>query len=175
MYPVDDLDQVVELTEFPQMDPPGPLPLVLADEGRLALVYGLADHWVRAHLEAEKGDEFSLIVEFHGPCCHMFGWPNEEVLKGHPLGKRGLTWYAVHEVQNSSWVRQLERMNSVHTRHNPDHFKGLKHYIFVFHDSTLEVVAKGYEYYVVPANERGLPLTYTLQVAKEFARKSSRS
>jgi hypothetical protein len=75
----------------------------------------------------------------------MFGPPNDEAFAGHPLSVRGLTPYGVFEVKNSSWVRRLERMNSVHPRHKPERFARLKHFIFTFHDTTFECIAEGFE------------------------------
>jgi hypothetical protein len=65
-------------------------------------------------------------------------------LRGHPLASRGLQAYSAFEVRNSSWIRQLERMNSVHPQHNPARYSMLHHYVFAFHDSTFECVARDF-------------------------------
>jgi hypothetical protein len=44
----------------------------------------------------------------------MMGAPNEEAIAGHPLSDRGVEAFAAFEVKNSSWIRNLELMNSVH-------------------------------------------------------------
>jgi hypothetical protein len=36
-------------------------------------------------------------------------------------------------------------MNSVHPYHDPKQFEELNHYVFTFHDSTFECVARGLE------------------------------
>jgi hypothetical protein len=70
-----------------------------------------------------------------------FGLPNDEALGGHPLAERGLEFYSVHEIAHSSLIETLERRNSVHPNHDREKFLlGTKHYIFTFHDSTLECV-----------------------------------
>ena len=74
----------------------------------------------------------------------MFGAPNDEAFAGHPLASRGLHPYGAFEVRSSSWIRQLERMNSVHPFHKPERFQRLKHFVFAFHDSTFECVAESY-------------------------------
>jgi hypothetical protein len=52
-----------------------------------------------------------------------------------------LRHYSSHEVLGSSLVRELERRNSVHPRHDPDlYLKGMRHYVVTFQDSTLECV-----------------------------------
>ena len=85
----------------------------------------------------------------------MFGPPNDETFSGHPLADRGLHPYAVFEVRDSSWIRKLERMNSVHHRHNRERFlEGLRHFVFAFHDSTFECVAHGFEVEVFRGSSR---------------------
>jgi len=49
----------------------------------------------------------------------------------------------VREVEHSSWIRALERMNAVHPYHRTEHFLKYRHFIFAFHDSTVECVAEG--------------------------------
>jgi hypothetical protein len=48
-------------------------------------------------------------------------------------------------VEQSSLVRRLERMNSVHEYHDPKRFWALTHYIFTFKDSTFECVASSFD------------------------------
>src|SRR5438132_11281953 len=74
---------------------------------------------------------------------------SDETLSGHPLAGRGLRTYAIHEVLSSSWVRQLETMNSVHLRHNTKMYDDLKHYVFAFHDSTFEWITRGFDRTIV--------------------------
>ena len=76
--------------------------------------------------------------------AHMFGPPNDEAFEGHPLSQRGLRPYAVFEVQASSWLASLERMNSVHPYHSAERFAKYKHFIFAFHDTTFECIAEGF-------------------------------
>src|SRR5260370_31235264 len=98
---------------------------------------------------ADPSETKWAIVQFHRPRAHMFGPPGDETLSGHPLAGRGLRTYAIHEVLSSSWVRQLEKMNSVHPRHNPKMYDDLKHYVFAFHDSTFECIARGFDATIV--------------------------
>lgn len=67
-----------------------------------------------------------------------FGYPNEEALEGHRLYRRGLRRYSGFEVCNSSWIDAMEKQNQVHHLHNKQLYSGLRHFIFTFHDSTLE-------------------------------------
>jgi len=84
------------------------------------------------------------LVEFTGYSTYMFGAPNDEAFHGHPLAARGLHPYGAFQIENSSWIRQLEKMNSIHPYHKPERFERLRHYVFSFHDSTFECVANGF-------------------------------
>jgi hypothetical protein len=122
-------DVVEVLADWPQPEPAFPDPQLRATDGRLALTYATAANTFAA-------------VRF--PMCHQvkFGAPNDEALEGHPLRARGLDYYAVHSVKNSSWLTALERMNSVHARHGATEYIANKvHFVFTFHDSTLECIA----------------------------------
>jgi hypothetical protein len=74
----------------------------------------------------------------------MFGPPNDEAFSGHPLASRGLSPWIVQEVVCSSWIRGLERMNSVHPYHRREAFSAFRHFVFAFHDSTFECVAEDF-------------------------------
>ena len=115
----------------------------------------LAD-WPQPAVVAELrayADESSLLIRYRGasegsvvarfPLCHYmaFGAPNDKALGGHPLANRGLKFYSVHEVVNSTLLQMLERRNSVHPRHDRESYlRGKRHYVFTFQDSTLECV-----------------------------------
>jgi len=150
MYQVDDRDRVVELDETPQSAVGAPLPVVLSDEHTLLLAYiveASTPVWDGTSVRIVGPDTFDerlALVEFSRYHSFMFGSPNDEAFAGHPLASRGLHPYAAFEVQNSSWVRQLEQMNSVHPSHRAERFQRLKHFVFAFHDSTFECIAEGY-------------------------------
>lgn len=130
MYSVDSQDRVIELNDVPQSDIGAPQPLVLSDSSVTLLAY------------AVRNEEVAL-VEFRSCQSFMFGAPNDEAFSGHPLADRGLRPYGAFEIENSSWIRQLEKMNSVHPHHQGGWLLTLKHFIFAFHDSTFECVASG--------------------------------
>jgi hypothetical protein len=62
----------------------------------------------------------------------------------------------VYEVKQPSWRDELERANSKHPKHVPGlFFDHLRHIIFSFRDTTLEVMARTFELEVhncTPAN-----------------------
>jgi len=151
MYDVDAEDSVVLLEELPQPDPGAPMPALVAAENRveLAFITRRAD---------PTNEEFIAIANFVLPYAHMFGPPNDEAFVGHPLANRGLEPYGCYRIENSSWIRRLERMNAVHPYHRAEAFASLTHYVFAFHDSTFECVASEVEVTLHPA-DRPLPLT----------------
>jgi hypothetical protein len=134
MYVVDGSDKVVGLPDLPQSSVGAPNPVVLAGEHHLTVAY-LVQH--------SDGDV--AVVRFTRPCASMFGPPNDEAFSGHPLARRGLEPYGAFEIVDSSWIRGLERMNSVHPRHRPERFSEYRHFILSFHDRTFECIAAGYE------------------------------
>lgn len=148
MYEVDDRDQVVELVDVPQSSVGAPLPVVVADEGIVQLAYLAQDSdpdWDGTSIRSvdQRSDEPVVLITFQRTRAWFHGPPNDEAFTGHPLAERGLHPYAVFRVDDSSWVRRLERMNSVHPYHRPEVFELLNHYVFAFHDSTFECVAQG--------------------------------
>lgn len=152
MYEVDSLDKVVKLRDAPRPDTGAPLPMILCDEHHLLISNFVSEpdpKWDGSYttMVSPESDGMAIAcVRFKWPSAHMFGPPNDEAFSGHPLAARGLQPYAVFEVHDSSWIRKLERMNSVHRSHNRERFlEGRRHFVFAFHDSTFECVADGFE------------------------------
>ncbi len=152
MYVPDEHDSVVEMAGVPACDPGAPLPALIAGEHSARLLYVVSEpdpSWDGSSVTvADPGSEHELIavVEFEGALALSFGPPNDEAFSGHPLAARGLHPYAAFEIRESSWIRGLERMNSVHPRHTRESFESYRHFIFAFHDSTFECVANGYTF-----------------------------
>ncbi len=151
MYEVDSRDSVVALTDVPSSDVGAPLPAIVAAEHHLDLLYLVSEpdpNWDGTYANAVGPDsdgELVARVTFERPYAHMFGPPNDEAFSGHPLADRGLSSYSAWEVRDSSWIRRLERMNSVHPYRNTSNFERLRHFIFAFHDTTFECVAWRYK------------------------------
>ncbi len=151
MYVIDSADRVVEVGDLPQCDVGAPLPAVIATEHKTFLVYYLSDppeDWDGTSVQVVSTSSEGLpvaVISLKFCHAHMFGPPNDEAFDGHPLAARGLAPYGVFEVLNSSWIRSLEQMNSVHPHHNPARFVQYRHLIFAFHDSTFECIAEGFD------------------------------
>lgn len=137
MYTVDGRDRVVSLEDVPQSCVGAPMPVVFSDEYSAIVVYITRD-------AACPGVDDNAFVAFRHRYALMAGPPNDEAFAGHPLAARGLRPYGAFRVEDSSWIRQLERMNAVHPHHDPERFWDLTHYILSFHDSTVECVAGDY-------------------------------
>ncbi len=147
MYTVDNKDHLVKLTEIPQSSPGAPLPIAVATESDLMLAY---------YTNNDDGTE-AAGIGFERYYAHMFGPPSDEAIRGHPLHSRGLKSYAAYEVLESSWIRQLEKMNAVHPQHDRKWFlAGKRHFLFTFDDSTFECIAHGYEAEVRPGSVRAM-------------------
>ncbi len=81
----------------------------------------------------------TALVEFRFCTCTLFGYPNDEALKGHPLYQAGLRSYGIFEVLNPSWARRLEQQNRVAFPKTGTWSS--RHFIITFHDSTFECLA----------------------------------
>lgn len=151
MYVVDGNDKVVELKDLPQSCVGAPCPVVLAGEHHLCVSYFLQDtptDWDGRSVSVVGPGSHrpAAIVRFSMASASMFGPPNDEAFTGHPLATRGLHPYGAFEVLNSSWIRRLEKMNSVHPRHRPEAYAEYRHFILAFHDTTFECIAGGYKF-----------------------------
>jgi hypothetical protein len=155
MYAIDERDRVILIDALPQPDVGAPVPVLVADEDRVALAYV-------ARPTQSSDDESIAVAEFVRPYAHMFGPPNDEAFEGHPLAGRGLEPHGVFRIEDSSWLRGLEQMNSVHEHHSAEAFAQLAHYVFAFHDSTFECIAAHVDITVHPADSA---LTLTVQIA----------
>lgn len=163
VYEVDDRDTVVELDDAPAPDVGAPIPHLICDDYQVLLAYLVGEpdpDWDGTYVTVvgpESEGRLVAIVRFDCPYAHMFGPPNDEAFKGHPLAGRGLAPYAVFEVRDSSWVRRLARMNSVHECHDRERFlANSRHFVFAFHESTFECIARGFTSEVVRGSLRSV-------------------
>ena len=151
VYSVDNQDTVSERKDVPQSSVGAPCPIVVAGEHFLHLAYFLEESeegWDGSSVQIvteQSEDEPCALVRFERAYAHMFGPPNDEAFKGHPLAERGLHPYGVFEIENSSWIRRLKKMNSIHPYHRLEEFEKYKHFVFAFHDCTFECVARSFK------------------------------
>lgn len=106
-----------------------PEPVVIANEIRTSFAFFTPS-------------DLAQVAEFVGYVAVRFGFPNDEVLHGHPLWGHGLQFYATHEVAHSTWLEELRAIEQVHDRAPSNPFAEATHFVLTFHDSTLEAIAQ---------------------------------
>ncbi|AXF09964.1 hypothetical protein CUJ91_18250 [Paraburkholderia graminis] len=128
-----DSDIVVVLDSYPLPASGATEPFVVGNEGQVALAYRVAPVDVeRFGLPADNNEPFCVLL-FQRAAFHRLGPPNDEGLGRHPLAAAGLQWYSIHEVLNSSFMRNHWKLVS------PHHLG--RHFVLTFQDSTFECVA----------------------------------
>ena len=93
------------------------------------------------------------IVELIGCLITRFGHPNDEALPGHSLFHRGLEGYGIYEVHNSMWCDEVVKINRVRFPATNRSYCG-RHFMFTFHDDTLECLASDLKLEVKPYSPR---------------------
>ena len=120
--------------DAPPCDGGAPMPVVLQDDGMLVFAYRVAG--------ARQSDGHSVAVAVVDPCTiATFGYPNDEALHEHRYAGIGLECYNAYEVVDSEWIESIMIANRAHSHHSDDLFRSQRHFIFAFHDSTLEFIA----------------------------------
>lgn len=137
-------ERVVELDLGVYPVPGAPMPLLAQGSRDLVLVF-----WAQTE---PGGDRKTGVVQASFCDISQFGYPNDEALPGHPLYERGLRYYGIYEVLDSSWFARLQAQNRVtfpsFTRHPSRHF------VITFHDETFECLAKNLTARIEPGSPR---------------------
>src|ERR1700733_3937554 len=121
--------RVVVVQNWPPPDTVTPA-VVYAGSSALMVVYGTAE-------------EKAAVVTFPNWVDVKVGSPNDEALNGHPLYRYGLRPYLIHRIENSPWLDELERQNSVHPSHSSVRFRESKvHYLFALKKETIECLVR---------------------------------
>jgi hypothetical protein len=144
--------EYAEPFDFPfQWDSGVPMPHLMANEHRVLLAFLLSQadpNWEGGYVKsARPSDEAPkplALVVFERCTSTRLGDPNDEVLDGHPLDGKGLEPYTAQRVINSRWLKEIELINRLHHMYRPESWRDLYHYIFWFHDSTFECIARSY-------------------------------
>ena len=143
----------VPLEEFPVWwDVGAPLPELVATDYSALLSFCIAERtegWVARGVEAiewsTRDQQLLAEVEFDRCISSRLGTPNDEVHEGHPLYGKGLEAYTAQRVVNSRWLAEAEAINRVHPCYDPQFWRELSHYVFWFHDSTFECLARSWK------------------------------
>lgn len=173
MFSLGRSEKVVPLEGFPQSSIGAPCPAVIATEHSLTLIFFVEEQdpdWDGTSMRmvsVNSTDEVGTVVQFERPSIHTLGPPNDEAFGGHRLAKKGLQPYGAFEVIDSEWIQLLEKMNSVHCRHDREKFlNGKRHFIITFHDSVFECVAHGYEVKLLPGSIKDLLVSQVEKTVK---------
>ena len=145
-------EEYADELDFPvAWDIGAPLPHLLVNDYRAFLIFlvrRVDPKWDGTYATVKDPSshqaESLALVELKRCIAAKLGAPNDEVFHGHPLAGRGQTPYAAQLVRNSRWLAELERINSVHACYRPQAWRDYKHYVFWFHDSTVECIAESF-------------------------------
>jgi len=87
-------------------------------------------------------------VVFRSPAVIQikYGHPNDEAFRGHPLYEKGLKDFSISEIEDSDWVREVAETNARVFPNTAGMFTGVRHHVFPFKESTLEVLWSEFEY-----------------------------
>ncbi len=142
------MEIVKKIDWTPKWDGGAPMPQVFSNGQNVYLIYTVAD-WDKDSIQKiitigsrVKNSELLALVEFDG-YTFKFGIANDEVFPGLPLYKSGLDEWA-HIIENSKWIEELKSIHKVHPGYNPFRWTKLNHYVLLFKDQIMEVIAKDY-------------------------------
>ncbi len=140
--------KIEQIKEGFDIDVGAPMPTILSNEHHIYLIFYVSNidpNWdgLTVHMRTEN-DKGIATIKFERFAQFKFGNPNDESINGHPLHKHGLQPYSIQKVNESEWIKELVKMNSVHPYHKDEQFSKYEHFIFFFHDTCFEIVAEGY-------------------------------
>jgi len=125
------MTEAAHLFELPAMDTGSPTPTALWGNRKFLLYYA----------PATAASETVVILEFQHGLAIRWGPPSDESLMWHRLWGKGLAFYSAHLVDDSDWMKELERTEA-HHRSSPGWIRAYGHYLFTFHDQTVECIAR---------------------------------
>ena len=132
-----------------------PCPAIISDELHLRLLFYIQPprdpNWDGAtiHIRDTTADNGVALLSFDLFNAYYFGMPNDEAISGHRYCRKGLQAYSQYEVLNSEWIQAQEKMNRVHPHHSPESFSAQRHFIFTFHDSCCEIIARKFSWEIL--------------------------
>ena len=128
-----------------------PMPQVFSNGHKTFLIYLIDEpdpNWDGTYVTSIDNTSDTVyplaLVEFDGG-DFKFGIANDEVFSGLPLWDKGLKYYRAHIIDNSKWIEELKNINKVHPYYKEENWTNQKHYVLLFHDELLEVVAEDYK------------------------------
>ena len=146
-------DEYAERIDFPvKWDTGAPLPQLLMNDYKAYLTFYVDvpdPNWDGTYanvVDPKSDDTVSLaLVDFKHCLIAKLGSPNDEVLHGHALEGKGLEGYTPLIVKNSKWISEIKSINKVHNQYREEVWESYNHYLFGFHDTTFECIAKSFD------------------------------
>ena len=82
------------------------------------------------------------VAVFRSPAVLQirYGHPNDEAYPGHRLYEAGLDRVDIAEIEDSDWVREVAEVNAKVFPDSGAMFSTVRHHIFPFKETTLEVL-----------------------------------
>ena len=145
------LETAVKIDWQPEWNTGASCPHVISSEEKTFLIYlarVIDPHWDGSYVNVigSKSNEPQplVLVEFKGCYIYKFGGMNDEVWQGHSLYEKGLEGYSAHRIENSEWLKEQKRINSVHPFYKEEHWSKYNHFMLLFHDTMFECLAESY-------------------------------
>ena len=148
---------------YPEWCTGAPTPFVYSNGNKVFLTYIIADsESITEDIKTlnETSDdcqENMALVEFDG-ATFKYGVANDEVLNGLPLYGNGLEFYSAHIIEHSKWLKEIDAIHSVHPGYDPKRREDLRHFMLLFHDELLEVIARTFTVEVFRASMKSMAI-----------------
>lgn len=132
----------------PKWDGGDPMPHVFSNGQKTFLIYRVAESDEKSiekfeKLEHDGGDErFLALIEFGGG-TFRFGIANDEVWQGLSYYEQGIEHGQI--IENSKWLEELKSIHMIYPNYDENRWADLKHYVLLFKDEMLEVIATSYK------------------------------
>jgi hypothetical protein len=123
--------ELVELNLGTIPSPAGSAELLLVDEWSCRLVF--------LPTTALPGRPRTGVATFARCRQAVFGYPNDEARRGHPLYRK--CSYGFYEVIGSDWPRRLEALNRVTFPDTTSGWDTARHFVVACHERLVEVLA----------------------------------
>jgi hypothetical protein len=125
--------KLIEIKDAFLMDVGAPSPIVISNGNELFLTFYAAQEQESIisdlHERNTNNDTGVVVLKFKGCLKFEFGLPGNETIHGHPYSKLGIKSFSFYELENSSLVEELQRIERVHPYYNVDKWKSYNHYI----------------------------------------------
>ncbi len=148
---------VKELDLSFEMDVGAPNPMIFSDESDLLVLF---------YVSGQKDTEMTLAL-FRNYASYKFGLPREDCIPNHPLYKYGLERFGFFEAGDSSWIKEIKKINKEDHAFSKEYFDNLKHYIFTFHDSTFECVSKDFSIHKLAGKSKIEIINKAFEISKQ--------